>query len=133
MVIESLQLPPATHGASPDGAPRMVLSVRPLFMLLVDAQGFSSFLVRGTELHGSGATPTEGCFDDRFCGACEAATQKCNPLRVVLSSPFLHWAMSVSPNLVYLNIRKVAFHDFWDYWKVAASTKTSECLKILPK
>jgi hypothetical protein len=31
------------------------------------------------------------------------------------------FSLEVSPNLVLLNIRKVDFHNFWNYWKVTSS------------
>ena len=37
-----------------------------------------------------------------------------------------NFSLEVSPNLVLLDIRKVDFHDFVNYWKVTSSQR---CLK----
>ena len=42
------------------------------------------------------------------------------------------FSLEVSPNLVLLNIRKVDFHDFWNYWKVTSSQNGLKTFLLSP-
>ena len=42
------------------------------------------------------------------------------------------FSLEVSPNLVLLNIRKVDFHDFGNYWKVTSSQNGPKTFLFVP-